>query len=240
MPTFCSFARVVGAARAGRDPRALRRGRHSAREFASVSLNSTPSRNGCALCEPARQLRRHLHALAVEQQHAAGLEAARVHSALGAVHVVDVQLVEHQRPVLAARIEDRALEAELLGADVHRPGELALVEIEAEEAVERGGRQVQRALVHVDLVAVLEVGIAPRAEQPELGRVGEQLVAGGDVDASRRRRRCRAVRGPSRGPASRCPPYSSPASAGLSGLPRRSGRRRRGFRPDGCRARPTS
>ena len=88
-----------------------------------------------------RQLGGHLYLAAVEQQHASGAQAGQVHAAFRAVDIVDVQLVEHQRPVLAARIESHRLEPELVRRDVHRPVELAPVEIEAQDAVEaRGGR----------------------------------------------------------------------------------------------------
>ena len=52
-----------------------------------------------------RQLDRHPDLPAVEDQHSAGLETRQVHAALRAVHVVEMQLVEHQRAVVLARIE---------------------------------------------------------------------------------------------------------------------------------------
>ena len=85
-------------------------------------------------------------------------------------------------PVVLARIEDAALEAELLRLDVHRPGEFLAVEVEAEDAVEAGRSQEQGPLPDRDLVAMLEIGIAPGAEPAEVRRVGEELVARGDVD----------------------------------------------------------
>ena len=67
-------------------------------------------------------------------------------------------------------------------SDVQRPGELAPVEVEGEDAVETGRGEVQAALVDRDLVAMPEVRVAPRSDQLEVRRVGEELVARGDVD----------------------------------------------------------
>src|SRR5688572_14495957 len=96
--------------------------------------------------------------------------------------IVDVQLVEHQRPILAARVENERLEPKLVRRDVHRPAEFPPVEIEAQDAVEARGGQEQPSLPDRYLVAVLEIRISPRAERPEIRRVCKQLVAGGDVD----------------------------------------------------------
>ena len=186
------------------------------------------------------KLRGHLQLLAVEEQHAARLEPGDVHAALGAVHVVEVQLVEHQRAVLAARVVGLALEPELVRQHVQRPVELAPVQVEGEDAVEAGGGEEQAPFVDRDLVAVLEVGVAPGAEPAGSPAYRRRARRSRRYRRSRRRRRCRAGRGPSRGPASRCRPCSSRRSGGPRVRRDRSGRRRRGFRPGGCRGRPKS
>ena len=131
---------------------------------------------------PGRQLDRHLHLAAIEEQHAAGLHAGQVHAALGAVDVVEVQLVEHEGTVVRVRIERAPLEAKLLRDDVHCPAELPAVEVEAEDRVEPSRGEIESTLPDRDLVTMLEVGIAPGADRPEIGRIGEELVARRDVD----------------------------------------------------------
>ena len=108
-----------------------------------------------------RQLGGHLHLLAVVEQHATSLEAGDVHAALGAVHVVQVQLVELSGPPWLARVEGDALEPELVSADVQRPAELALVQVEGQDAVESCGGEVQAPFVDRDLVAMPEIRVAP-------------------------------------------------------------------------------
>ena len=93
-----------------------------------------------------------------------------------------MELVEHQRPVLAARVEGHRLEAELVRHHVDRPAELAFVQVEAEDAVEARGSEEQAAFPHRDLVAMLEIGVAPGADRLEIGGIREELVTGRDVD----------------------------------------------------------
>ena len=169
-----------------------------------MSLNSTPSRNGRALCVPGGNSTAICTSLAVVEQHAAGPESGDVHAALRAVHAVEVQLVEHAAGRRRRAGRRRCPEPELLRLDVHRPGELLRVEVESEDAVEPGRGQVQAPLVDRDLVAVLEVGVAPGADRAEIRRVGEELVARGDVDDVAVEGDAAQARGPSRGPASRC------------------------------------
>ncbi len=98
------------------------------------------------------------------------------------MHVVQVQLVERQRAVRQPRVEQVALELELVRGEVQCPIELVRIEVEAQHGIERGRRQVQATLVDRDLVAVPQIGVAPGADQAEIGSVGKQLVARGDVD----------------------------------------------------------
>jgi hypothetical protein len=62
------------------------------------------------------------------------------------------------------------------------PLELSTVEVETEDTVEAGRGQVKGAFINCNLVAVLEVAVAPAPDPLEVRRVGEEFVAGRDVD----------------------------------------------------------
>ncbi len=98
------------------------------------------------------------------------------------MHAVQVQLIELQGPARPARVIGHTLEPELVRHHVQRPGELAPVEIEGEDAVETGRGEEQPPLVNRDFVAMPEIRVAPRRDRLEIRRVGKELVASGDVD----------------------------------------------------------
>jgi hypothetical protein len=62
------------------------------------------------------------------------------------------------------------------------PLEFPTVEVESENAVEAGRGQVEGAFINRNLVAVLEIAVAPAPDPLEIRRVGEELVARRDVD----------------------------------------------------------
>jgi hypothetical protein len=124
----------------------------------------------------------HLHALAVVEQHTAGLEARDVHASAIAVHVVEVQLVELQRTIVAARVVRGSLEAKLVSFEVQGPGELLEVEVESQDAVEARRCQIEAATVDCEFVTMAQERVAPGAHGLEIGRVRKQFVAGGDID----------------------------------------------------------
>ena len=95
---------------------------------------------------------------------------------------VDVQLVQFQGAFASDGVEGRGLEPEVAGLDVETTVESPVLQIEGENAVERGRGQEQCALVHLQFMAVLEIGVVPGVFRREVGPIGEQPVAGGDVD----------------------------------------------------------
>ena len=98
------FFRVGGHAHRAVFP-AHRPGPHSGARFASVSLKSTPSRNGRASCVPGGSSTAICISLTVEYEIPPVLRPGDVHPTLCAVNGVQVQLVEHQRAVVLARVE---------------------------------------------------------------------------------------------------------------------------------------
>ncbi|HEX5765502.1 MAG TPA: hypothetical protein VFY27_08030 [Woeseiaceae bacterium] len=93
-----------------------------------------------------------------------------------------MQLVQHERAIGAAGIVAQAAEPELVGRDVQAPLELSTVEVESQDAVEAGRGQVKGAFINRDLVTVLEVAVAPAPDPLEVRRVGEEFIAGRDVE----------------------------------------------------------
>ena len=98
------------------------------------------------------------------------------------MHGVEVQLVQHQGPVVLARIEAAHLQAELLGDDLHTPVEHLCIEVEAEDRVTAGRSHEQTPFPDCDSMALLEIGIPPGADAAEVRGVGIHGVAGSDVD----------------------------------------------------------
>src|SRR5690606_32573659 len=132
---------------------------------------------------PGGQGRDAANVAAVELEQPARAQAAEVQPLLQGNDAVQVQLVRRRRPAFARRIERQAAVPVAVPGNVQPPGEAVAVEIEAEQGIETGRREVQPAPEAADLVAGPEVRRAPGAELPELPVPGEQLVAGRDEDA---------------------------------------------------------
>ena len=61
--------------------------------------------------------------------------------------------------------------------------EAMLVEMKSENRIECCRCKIKRPLPHENFLAVLQVGVSPGRNRFEVRRVGNQLIAGGDVDS---------------------------------------------------------
>src|SRR5690606_39168055 len=119
----------------------------------------------------------------IELQQSAGPESAEIHAPVETAHAVQVQVVRLCGTVAAAGIESRALQAADATGDMQAPGKPVLVQIEPQQRIEAGRREIKPPAEAADLVTMLEVRRTVGSEPREVAVVHEQFVAGGDEHA---------------------------------------------------------
>ena len=190
----CSrLLRRIGGERDGRHQFAPPRSRSTIRSV-FVWLNSTPSRNGRALCVPNgivayRWRRGSVHAPQRGQLRAAGEDRAVVHPHVVHVAGVPARRASRCRPGRRCGATGGTFSlqraTELPGVRVpHAPTarERLGAQVVLEHGVEPGRGQVEHVAVHEDLVTHVQVGVAERSLAREPAVVHEDLVARRQVD----------------------------------------------------------
>ena len=127
----------------------------------------------------ARQARPALELAALVTQQTCRLQAADIHAVGIAKNTVDMQVVGRRRTPITRRVKQAGLECPAHALDVQTEAKFAAVKVEPQNAVETGRGEIQPPFMDGDLVCVHQKGVAIGCEQPEIGAVNEQLVAGG-------------------------------------------------------------